>query len=85
MKKDNKKSETITIYILLYWFWEGDSRLVNSYEDSFLSEKDAYDCFLLKKINDEKLYKVGESIPEEDSGDWGDDSFYQIIKKDFSS
>jgi hypothetical protein len=36
--EDNGK---ITVYVVLNWFYEGDSYLVNSYEDCFLTIEEA--------------------------------------------
>ena len=74
-----------TIFIVLYWFWEGDSYLVNSYMDCFLTEYDAVSFAMTLKYGDKvvKIYLPNEDIPNEDDGRYGTPAFAQIVKKVF--
>ena len=38
---DDTSNNKTTVYVVLFWYWEGDSNLVNTYEDCFLSKEDA--------------------------------------------
>jgi len=68
------------IYVLLFWFWEGDSNLVNSY----VGVSKTLDSTLKLYKEDDKLlggsiiFLPGIKIPEE--GQYGSDSFYQIVE-----
>lgn len=70
------------VYILLNWFWEGDSYLVNSYVDCFAELKDALEhAEKLAKEKNNRIYGVGHEIPKEKDGHYRSPSFYQIIEK----
>lgn len=76
------------VFVILHWFWEGDSYLVNSYvgigstieqaESIIDSQKETLDEGLQNRI---KTYYPGENIPKEDDGNYYADSFYQIIRE----
>jgi hypothetical protein len=71
------------VYIILNWFWEGDSYLVNSYEDCFSELKSALEhAENLAAERKNKIYGVGHEIPKEQDGGYGSPSFYQIIEKE---
>lgn len=63
------------VYVLLFWFYEGDSNLVDSFRGVFSSYNDA--------LNDvDPKYKVLTSEErnnkEKQWGKYGDPSFYEI-------
>lgn len=73
------------VYIILFWFWEGDSYLVNSFVDCKKTMKES-----LILCSEEakgksfvpKLFVPGEDIPKEDDGHYGTPGFFQIIEKE---
>jgi hypothetical protein len=74
------------VYIVLNWFWEGDSYLVNSYEDCFSELNLALEharnlAMTAPGIEDKKIYGIGDEIPKEAYGGYGAPNFYQIIEK----
>lgn len=88
IKKFNESisENNITVYVVLYWFWEGDSYLINTYEDCFLNKEEALkyaEKESLKGNTKLKIYKDGEDIPEESDGHYGSDGFIEIIEKQF--
>lgn len=85
-------TQNIKIFIVLYWFWEGDGYLINEYKDCFLSLDEAikfantlkYGSSTLAKHNPPskvKVYLPNEEIPDEEHGDGK--AFAQIIEKVF--
>ena len=88
VKKFNESATNIDVYVVLHWFWEGDSYLVNKYMDCFINELDA-NSFANKEANNKnykeplKIYKNGEDIPDEEDGHYDSPSFIEVIKKSF--
>ena len=82
---ENVKTERLKIFIVLYWFWEGDGYLVNEYKDCFLTEQDAVSFANTLKYGGKsvKIYLPGESIPDESDGGYGTSAFAQIVEKVF--
>lgn len=87
VRRFNENTETLKIFIVLYWFWEGDGYLVNEYKDCFLTEEESISfantltpIFGGKTI---KIYLPGNTIPDESDGDYGTPAFAQIIEKVF--
>lgn len=68
------------VYVLIWWFYEGDSNLVNSFEGVFSS----YENALNKKneIDSENREIVSSEIAEkrtyESSGSYGSPSYFEI-------
>lgn len=74
------------VYILLFWFWEGDGYLVNSYLDCFLTLEEALkiaDQYGIAHNQKYKIYLTGEKLPDEDSGGYHSVGFLQIINRIF--
>jgi len=69
------------IYVILYWFWEGDSHLVNSFVDIATNIDDADKIIAIDGQPMSQTYYVLESIPAEYHGNFGDPGFYQVIVK----
>ena len=69
------------VFVVLFWFWEGDNRLVNSYKGIFLTLDSAFDyaSSLVAGKNKIKVYLPGKVIPEEISGNFYTDGFAQIV------
>ena len=71
-----------SVYVILQWFYEGDSDLV----DSFLGVRSSYDealKFLNEKVPDGYMLYTEEEVEKEEmnrSGGYGDPGFYQIKK-----
>jgi len=70
----------MNIYIILYWFWEGDSHLVNSFCDVVDTEEEAI-TIIKQKDKCAKIFLSVENIPNEEDGSFGDDGFYQILRR----
>ena len=70
------------VYCLLYWFWEGDFHLVNSFVDVKVSLDEIMAVLVTENRSLLKVYLPGEAIPTEDDGFYGYDGFYQIIVKE---
>ena len=68
------------VFIVIKWFWDGDSYLVNSYLDCFLDQGEAQEFAQSKGL---KIYQHGETLPDENDGDYGSPDFIQIIEKTF--
>jgi hypothetical protein len=85
VKRFNENTETLKIFIVLYWFWEGDGYLVNEYKDCFLTEDDAFSFANTLKYGGKtiKIYHPDEDIPDEGDGGYGTSAFVQIVKKVF--
>jgi hypothetical protein len=68
------------VFIVLKWFYEGDSNLVDSFVGAKLTKKEALKLIASDDIvlnnNDFEIYR-GESLPKE-WGSYGDSSKYEI-------
>jgi hypothetical protein len=68
------------VFIVLQWFYEGDSNLVDSFVGAKLTRKEALTLIASDDIvlnnNDFEIYR-GESYPKE-WGSYGDSSKYEI-------
>jgi hypothetical protein len=68
------------VFIVLKWFYEGDSNLVDSFVGATLTRKEALKLIASDDIvlnnNDFEIYR-GESCPKE-WGSYGDSSKYEI-------
>lgn len=73
----------IKVFVVLYWFWEGDGSLVNKYEDCFLTKDDAMSFANTLEYDDKtlKVYLPNDVIPDENEGGYGTRPFIQIIEK----
>jgi hypothetical protein len=76
---------TIKIFIVLYWFWEGDGYLVNEYKDCFLTYNDAVQFANTFKRDGKtiRIYTPDEEMPNENEGGYGTPSFIQVVEKVF--
>lgn len=85
VRRFNENTETLKIFIVLYWFWEGDGYLVNEYKDCFLTEEEAVSFANTLKYGGKtiKIYLPSDSIPDESDGGYGTPAFTQIIEKVF--
>lgn len=85
VRRFNENTETLKIFIVLYWFWEGDGYLINTYEDCFLTEEDALSFANTLKYGGKtmKIYLPGDTIPDESDGGYRTPGFAQIIEKVF--
>ena len=76
------------VFIVLFWFWEGDGNLVNSYRDCYLSLQNAIDAIQSgsDKIDEAgkpcRIYTPDEEIPAR-FGYCDEPPFIQIVKKVF--
>jgi len=70
------------IHIILLWFWEGDSYLVNKYLDCYSKKDDAIEFAksAKKKYKASKVYMPGEEIPKEEDGEYGSKPFIQVVE-----
>lgn len=70
------------IHIILLWFWERDSYLVNKYLDCYLKKDDAIEFAesAKKKYKASKVYLPGEEIPKEEDGEYGSKPFIQVVE-----
>lgn len=84
-RKDVENSETLKIFIVLCWFWDGDGYLTNEYKDCFLAEQDAVSFANTFNYGGKtiKIYLPGESIPNESDGGYRTPAFAQIVEKVF--
>lgn len=85
VKGFNENTEILKIFIVLYWFWEGDGYLVNEYRDCFLTQEDAISFANTLKFGGKtiKIYLPNEEIPEDNDGGYGSPAFTQIVEKIF--
>lgn len=85
VRRFNENTETLKIFIVLYWFWEGDGYLVNEYKDCFLTEEEAVSFANTLKYGGKtiKIYLPSDSIPDESDGGYRTPAFAQIIEKVF--
>ena len=85
VRRFNENTETLKIFIVLYWFWEGDGYLVNEFKDCFLTEEESVSFANTLKYGGKtiKIYLPSDSIPDESDGGYGTPAFAQIIEKVF--
>lgn len=71
------------VYVVLYWYWDGDGYLSNQYLDCFLNEEESkkFAKNMMDEYHTRKIYLPGEPIPNNDGGDGP--GFIQIISKKF--
>lgn len=65
------------VFVLLYWFYEGDSNLADSFIDVFSTYEKA---LKFKNLTDDHKLKILSSMEVHNlrSGKYGDPSFYEI-------
>lgn len=65
------------IFVLLYWFYEGDSNLVDSFIDVFSSYEKALEY---KNLTDEENLEIlnADEIDKMCNGSYDNPSFYEI-------
>jgi hypothetical protein len=74
------------IYVILFWCWEGDGRLVNSFiavtkDYSKENIKETIEKSTGEKIN-RRIYYLNEKIPGEFAGGYRSPGFYQVIERE---
>lgn len=69
------------VYVVLHWFWEGDSYLVNSFVDIAGTLGEARAIYSEHQTGLLLLYLPEEEIPSSSDGQYGSPGFYQILKK----
>lgn len=79
IKTNMTDSQTKQVFVLLYYFWEGDDYLVNSFQGVFSSEEKALiECTKTPAIN---VYGPEDTLPKEDEGNYHTTPFYHIKRE----
>lgn len=68
-----------TVFVLLFWFYDGDSNLVDSFVDVFKT----YDSAFQKTLESQGFIILSSAEVEEkknSQGSYGDPSFFEIRK-----
>lgn len=67
------------IYVVLFWFWDGDGYLINSYDKCFLNLERAVQFARETSQENGKVFLPGEDLPKEEDGHHLTPGFKQVI------
>jgi len=72
--------KTVKVYVLLYWYWDGDSNLTDTYKGVFATQSEAERKVIYE--NDGRVtisvYYPGDKLPEESDGHYRSAPFWEI-------
>lgn len=82
---------TLQVFVLLYWFWDEDRKLVNRYvcvgksiAEVISKKSTALEVLNLGSKNDPmyRTYLPGQPVPEVEDGHHGRPEFFQILEQE---